>query len=181
VAAIVPLPLPRGKREGPSHHLCDRNGRVVGGAPRRDCSRAAPARPSLTARDRRRAGARGVQPGSQTRRVVEPPTSWFVGESSTDQGASGVEDWRGGREAPFPVPAHRTGHADLPHPALGQDVMLSPTDGSWSRAPGARDPGERRSTRPGSACSRSSSPCACGTTTGAADGSRIDPALDSSY
>src|SRR5712671_4563516 len=24
--------------------------------------------------------------------------------------------------APFPHPAHRTGHADLPHPALGQDV-----------------------------------------------------------
>ena len=23
--------------------------------------------------------------------------------------------------APFPHPAHRTGHADLPHPALGQD------------------------------------------------------------
>src|ERR1700690_288738 len=27
--------------------------------------------------------------------------------------------------APFPHPAHRTGHADLPHPALGQDVTLS--------------------------------------------------------
>ena len=24
--------------------------------------------------------------------------------------------------APFPHPAHRTGHADLPHPALGQDA-----------------------------------------------------------
>src|SRR5262249_33991634 len=24
--------------------------------------------------------------------------------------------------APFPHPAHRTGHADFPHPALGQDV-----------------------------------------------------------
>src|SRR6266540_3814395 len=24
--------------------------------------------------------------------------------------------------APFPHPAHRTGHADLPHPALGQDL-----------------------------------------------------------
>src|ERR1700694_558682 len=23
---------------------------------------------------------------------------------------------------PFPHPAHRTGHADLPHPALGQDL-----------------------------------------------------------
>jgi hypothetical protein len=31
--------------------------------------------------------------------------------------------------APFPHPAHRTGHADLPHPALGQDVTPSPTTG----------------------------------------------------
>src|SRR6516162_6181741 len=30
---------------------------------------------------------------------------------------------------PFPYPAHRTGHADLPHPALGQDVTPSPTTG----------------------------------------------------
>src|SRR6266404_330967 len=32
--------------------------------------------------------------------------------------------WRcltGSTMAPFPHPAHRTGHADLPHPALGQD------------------------------------------------------------
>ena len=28
---------------------------------------------------------------------------------------------------PFPHPAHRTGRADLPHPALGQDVTPSPT------------------------------------------------------
>src|SRR5271169_4714169 len=27
--------------------------------------------------------------------------------------------------APFPHPAHRTGRADLPHPALGQDLTLS--------------------------------------------------------
>jgi hypothetical protein len=27
--------------------------------------------------------------------------------------------------APFPHPAHRTGHADLPHPALGQDLTRS--------------------------------------------------------
>jgi hypothetical protein len=33
--------------------------------------------------------------------------------------------WRclsGATVAPFPHPAHRTGHADLPHPALGQDL-----------------------------------------------------------
>ena len=28
--------------------------------------------------------------------------------------------------APFPVAAHRTGQADLPHPALGQDACLRP-------------------------------------------------------
>src|SRR5712672_3863528 len=27
--------------------------------------------------------------------------------------------------APFPHPAHRTGQADFPHPALGQDLTLS--------------------------------------------------------
>src|SRR5258706_13929407 len=35
--------------------------------------------------------------------------------------------WRclsGSTVAPFPHPAHRTGHADLPHPALGQDPRL---------------------------------------------------------
>ena len=59
-----------------------------------------------------------------------------------------VEMWRGGSRfglsvaapfvwrcpsnlaiAPFPHPAHRTGHADLPHPALGQDITPSPTPG----------------------------------------------------
>ena len=28
---------------------------------------------------------------------------------------------------PFPHPAHRTGRADFPHPALGQDITPSPT------------------------------------------------------
>ena len=30
---------------------------------------------------------------------------------------------------PFPHPPHRTGHADFPHPALGQDSMPSHTKG----------------------------------------------------
>jgi hypothetical protein len=30
---------------------------------------------------------------------------------------------------PFPHPAHRTGRADLPHPALGQDAAPSHTPG----------------------------------------------------
>jgi hypothetical protein len=36
--------------------------------------------------------------------------------------------WRclsGSAVTPFPHPAHRTGQADLPHPALGQDFTLS--------------------------------------------------------
>src|SRR6476619_1593187 len=36
--------------------------------------------------------------------------------------------WRclsGSAMAPFPHPAHRTGHADLPYPALGQELTLS--------------------------------------------------------
>src|SRR5438045_158216 len=40
--------------------------------------------------------------------------------------------WRcltGSTVAPFPHPAHRTGHADFPHPALGQDITPSPTTG----------------------------------------------------
>ena len=35
----------------------------------------------------------------------------------------------GSTMAPFPHPPHRTGHADLPHPALGQDLTPSPTTG----------------------------------------------------
>ena len=54
--------------------------------------------------------------------------------------------WRcltGSALAPSPHPAHRTGHADLPHPALGQDITPSPTTrraqfGSDVRARSAR-------------------------------------------
>src|SRR5208282_2208132 len=35
--------------------------------------------------------------------------------------------------APFPHPAYRTGRARLRHPALGQDIMRSPTEGCASR------------------------------------------------
>jgi hypothetical protein len=33
--------------------------------------------------------------------------------------------------APFPLPAHRTGRADFRHPALGQELTRSPTEGPW--------------------------------------------------
>jgi len=66
-----------------------------------------------------------------------------------------VEMWRGGDRfglsvaapfvwrcpstravAPFPHPAHRTGQADFPHPALGQDSMLSPSGSRGCRCRG---------------------------------------------
>src|SRR5208337_2836667 len=46
---------------------------------------------------------------------------------------------------PFPHPAHRTGHADCPHPALGQDLTPSPTTRRAQVGTGVRD----RSTRTG--------------------------------
>ena len=67
-----------------------------------------------------------------------------------------VEMWRGGLgfgllpfqgfpvggaisvcHAPFPHPAHRTGRADLPHPALGQSITLSHAEGCLV-SPGAQ-------------------------------------------
>ena len=85
-----------------------------------------------------------VASGWSSRRVGLAPT----GKAPPFHGAplGRVEMWRGGSRfglsvaapfvwrcptnlavAPFPHPAHRTGHADLPHPALGQDVTPSPT------------------------------------------------------
>jgi hypothetical protein len=49
--------------------------------------------------------------------------------------------------APFPHPAHRTGHADLPHPALGQDVTPSPTTGRVLARSDARARSARRDAR----------------------------------
>ena len=79
---------------------------------------------------------------------------------------SRVENWRGGLgyglllfqgfpvcgamsacHAPFPVPAHRTGQADFPHPALGQGGTLRhtsrscPSNSSRSRATPPTAPG----------------------------------------
>ena len=47
-------------------------------------------------------------------------------------------------DAPFPLPAHRTGRADFPHPALGQELTPSPTGRSSGRS--------HRRTRPNSSC-----------------------------
>jgi hypothetical protein len=65
--------------------------------------------------------------------------------------------WRclsGSTVTPFPHPAHRTGLADFPHPALGQDITPSPT----ARRAQARSDGRVRSTRTGAGVDRSR-PC----------------------
>src|SRR6476659_6729818 len=81
-------------------------------------------------------------------------THW---KAPPSQGARRVEVWRGdvrlsmsvaalfvwrclngSAVAPFPHPAHRTGQADLPHPALGQDVTPSPTTGRAQAGSGVR-------------------------------------------
>src|SRR2546426_2570451 len=51
---------------------------------------------------------------------------------------------------PFSHPAHRTGHADRPHPALGQDLTPSSTTRRAQAGPGAR----ARSTRIGARVDR---------------------------
>jgi len=49
--------------------------------------------------------------------------------------------------APFPHPAHRTGHADFPHPALGQDFTPSPTIGCGLLRSSARARSARKGAR----------------------------------
>src|SRR5215510_1626226 len=48
---------------------------------------------------------------------------------------------------PFPHPSHRTGRADFPHPALGQDITPTPTAGHAPSDKDERDPWSRRHTR----------------------------------
>src|SRR6516225_1206860 len=47
----------------------------------------------------------------------------------------------------FPHPAHRTGHADLPHPALGQDLTPSPKTRRAQAGSGVRARSARRGAR----------------------------------
>jgi hypothetical protein len=96
-----------------------------------------------------------------------------------------VEMWRGGGRrsisvsapfvwrcltsraiAPFPHPAHRTGHADLPHPALGQDVTLSPTPGRAQGGQDVRARSARRGVREDSSRRGVAGPCTWSATTG---------------
>jgi hypothetical protein len=52
----------------------------------------------------------------------------------------------------FPVPAHRTGQADFPHPALGKRLMLAPTEGSQSGVVTGPSQTQNEETLPGTAC-----------------------------
>jgi hypothetical protein len=97
-----------------------------------------------------------------------------------------VEMWRGGRRcegsvaapfvwrcpstrsiAPFPHPAHRTGRAALPHPALGQDLTPSPTAGHCPTQSDARVRSARRGARVDRSRLRDGASCVWCVTTGA--------------
>ena len=67
---------------------------------------------------------------------------------------------------PFPHPSHRTGRADFPHPALGQDITPTPTAGHAPSDKDERDPWSRRHTRVDSPRSRAVVLYACCVTTG---------------
>jgi len=51
-------------------------------------------------------------------------TVWVLSACRWPRTVNWVESRRGAvaRGAPFPRPAHRTGRADLPHPALGEEI-----------------------------------------------------------
>src|SRR6267378_6390957 len=89
-------------------------------------------------------------------------TLWYEERS----GYGRVEVWRGGCRSnisvtapfvwrcltgstmtPFPHLAHRTGHADHPHPALGQDLTPSPTTRRAQAGTGARARSARKGAR----------------------------------
>src|ERR1700730_168859 len=67
----------------------------------------------------------------------------------------------------FPHPAHRTGHADRPHPALGQDLTPSPTRGRGGAGPGVRAGSARIGARVDSSRPYVALPCAWIVATGA--------------
>ena len=90
-----------------------------------------------SARSRRRL----VRPGSPVRHPCAPETAMVNRNVREKLENDRVEMWRrgcrsnisvsapfvwrclsGSTVTPFPHPAHRTGRADLPHPALGQDL-----------------------------------------------------------
>jgi len=102
--------------------------------------------------------------------AVDMPVGWEEPEGKFDVRSvtrlCRVEMWRGGVRfglavtapfvwrclssrtlTPFPHPAHRTGQADFPHPALGQDITPSPTTGRTQAESSVRDPRSHRGTK----------------------------------
>src|SRR5205807_7773126 len=103
----------------------------------RDCPRPAvhaAAQPSrLALRATRRARRRGA------RRVLTGRVEMWRGGGRTVSTVTAPFVWRCRNRrsvTPFPHPAHRTGQADFPHPALGRGVMFTPT-GSCAAPPAA--------------------------------------------
>jgi len=93
--------------------------------------------PSLSGRCRRGQATFAGVPVMRSMRTVE---MWRGGCRSNISVAAPFV-WRcltGSAVAPFPHPAHRTGQADLPHPALGQDFTPSPTTGRDQAGSGVR-------------------------------------------
>src|SRR5271167_3838188 len=108
----------------------------------------------------------GLAPTGKRRLVTAHTRSGRSARSARPAALGRVEVWRGGFRsnisvaapfvwrcltgstvAPFPHPAHRTGHADLPHPALGQDVTPSPTTGPDQAVRGVRAGSARKGAR----------------------------------
>ena len=80
--------------------------------------------------------------------------------------------------APFPHPAHRTGRADLPHPALGQSIMLSHAEGCVEPPGAQRDPVYRRHTVGDTVTFPVPTTCVSDITTVGAEFARGDPRCD---
>ena len=73
--------------------------------------------------------------------VFAPLQRAEISHSSTNISVPASFVWRclsGPTVTPFPHPAHRTGRADFPHPALGQDFTPSPTTGCARAQSGVR-------------------------------------------
>src|SRR5271166_6293806 len=83
------------------------------------------------------ASSLGLHPAARRHRRIIAPQTAGVGRVGVWRGGvrpsmsvSAPFVWRclsGSTLAPFPHPSHRTGHADRPHPALGQDLTPSST------------------------------------------------------
>ena len=66
--------------------------------------------------------------GNRLRKLGEGRVEVWRGDVRPSMSVSAPFVWRclsGSTVAPFPHPAHRTGRADFPHPALGQDLTPS--------------------------------------------------------